>query len=85
MKTTVELPDQLLDQIRKLARREGSSLRQLMEEGLQRTLEARRQPERGSIRFPVFGGSGLTEEFDGAGWERLRDEIYPAESGRRES
>lgn len=85
MKTTVELSDQLLNQIRTLARQEGSSLRQLMEEGLQRTLEARQQAARPSVRFPVFGGSGLTEEFEGAGWERIRDEIYPAKSGRRES
>jgi hypothetical protein len=85
MKTTIELPDQLLDQIRILARQEGSSLRQLMEEGLQRTLAARQQPARAPIRFPVFGGSGLTEEFEGAGWERMRDEIYPAGPGQRES
>lgn len=85
MKTTVELPDQLLSQIRVLARQESSSLRQLMVEGLQRTLAARQQPAKPSLRFPVFGGSGLTEEFEGTGWERIRDEIYPVKSGRRES
>jgi len=85
MKTTIELPDQLLSQIRILARQEGSSLRQLMEEGLQRALEARQRPVHAPIRFPVFGGSGLSDEFEGAGWERIRDEIYPAGSKWRES
>ena len=76
MKTTVELPDELIKQARRVARQEGASLRALVEEGLQRSLEARRQAARRRLDFPSYGGSGLTDEFQNAPWVRFRDEIY---------
>lgn len=76
MKTTIELPDELVEQARRLAREEGATLRSLVEEGLQRSLEARRQPARRKFDFPSFGGSGLNDEFQGVPWSRIRDEIY---------
>ncbi|MXY05235.1 MAG: DUF2191 domain-containing protein [Gammaproteobacteria bacterium] len=76
MKTTIELPDELLEQARRVAQREGATLRRLVEEGLQRSLEARRKAVRQELDFPSYGGSGLTAEFRGAPWNRLRDEIY---------
>ena len=76
MKTTIELPDELLEQVRRVARREGASLRRLVEEGLQRSLEARRKAERRDLDFPVYGGSGLAPGFEGESWSRIRDEIY---------
>ncbi|MDE0063372.1 MAG: DUF2191 domain-containing protein [Gammaproteobacteria bacterium] len=76
MKTTIELPDELLEQVRQVARQEGTSLRRLVEEGLQRSLEARRKAIRRDLDFPSYGGSGLTPEFEGAPWSRIRDELY---------
>ncbi len=76
MKTTIELPDDLLEQVRGVARREGATLRALVEEGLQRTLEARRRQARRHLDFPKYGGSGLTVEYQGASWNRIRDEVY---------
>ncbi len=76
MKTTIEIPDELIKQARRVAQQEGASLRALVEEGLQRSLEARRQAARRQLDFPSFGGSGLTEEFQSASWSRIRDEIY---------
>ena len=76
MKTTIELPDELLEQVRRVARREGASLRGLVEEGLQRSLEARRKTVRRDLDFPSYGGSGLTSAFQGAPWSRIRDEVY---------
>ena len=76
MKTTIELPDELLEQVRRVARREGLTLRGLVEEGLQRSLEARRRIVPRHLDFPSYGGSGLTTEFQGAPWSRIRDEIY---------
>jgi len=76
MKTTIELPEELLDQLRRTARREGSTLRRLVEEGLQRCLKARRKATHRELDFPSYGGSGLTPEFQGASWSQLRDEIY---------
>lgn len=76
MKTTIELPDELMRQVRSVARQEGASLRALVEEGLQRSLEARRQAVRRQLDFPIYGGSGWTHEFQDAPWSRIRDEIY---------
>jgi hypothetical protein len=76
MKTTIELPDELIRQARRVARQEGATLRALVEEGLQRSLEARRQAVHRQLDFPTYGGSGLTEEFQGALWSRIRDDIY---------
>ncbi len=70
MKTTVELHDDLLEQARAVARREGTTLRGLVEEGLQRSLEARRKAARRHLDFPSYGGSGLTTEFQGTPWNR---------------
>ena len=76
MKTTIELPDELLEQARRVAQQEGATLRRLVEEGLQRSLEARRKGARQKLDFPSYGGSGLTTEFRAAPWSRFRDEIY---------
>jgi len=76
MKTTIELPDTLIEQARRVAQREGATLRALVEEGLQRSLEARRQAARRQLDFPSYGGNGLTDEFQDAPWGRIRDEIY---------
>lgn len=76
MKTTIELPDALVEQARRVAQEEGATLRALVEEGLQRSLEARRRKAPGQLDFPSYGGNGLTDEFRGAPWGRIRDEIY---------
>ena len=76
MKTTVELPDDLVERGKAVARRENSSLRALVEEGLRRALRARAR--RPGVPFSVapFQGDGLASEFTEAGWDRIRDEIY---------
>ena len=72
MKTTIELPDELVEQVRRVARQEGATLRALVEEGLRRSLEARR---RAALDFPSFGGSGLTDEFQDTSWSHVRDAL----------
>lgn len=61
MKTTIELPDELIAQVREVAREEHTTMRELMIEGLQRTLERRRSTTRTTFSFPTFAGSGLVE------------------------
>lgn len=79
MKVTIEIPDELREHTRRVAEREGSSLWLLVQEGLQRCLDARRKSERLQLNIPSYGGSGLTPEFEGADWNKIRDAIY---SGR---
>lgn len=73
---TIELPDVLIEQARRVAREEGATLSALVEEGLQRSLEARRRAARRQLDFPSYGGDGLTDEFQDAPWSRIREEIY---------
>lgn len=63
MKTTIELPDDLLERSKTVARREGSTLKALIEEGLHLALRARGRRQRGEpfrIR-PLVCGSRLLE------------------------
>jgi hypothetical protein len=64
MKTTIEIQDELLERSKRLARQEGTSV---SAHG-----QARHQP----FAVQPFGGDGLAPEFQSAGWERLREEIY---------
>lgn len=61
MKTTIELPDELIAQVREVARDERTTMRELMIEGLQHTLERRRSATRAAFTFPTFAGSGLVD------------------------
>jgi hypothetical protein len=77
MKTTIEVQDDLLERSKRLARQEGTTLRAVIEEGLQLALRARdQQKRRQPFSLKPFAGDGLNPEFQSAGWERLRDEIY---------
>ena len=76
VKTMIELPDELLERVRSVARREGTTVRRLVEEGLQRVLEARGMAVQRELDFPSYGGSGLMPGFERVPWSRLRDELY---------
>lgn len=76
MKTTIDLQDELLERSKRAARREGITLRALIEEGLRLALKARQRKQLPVFRMRTFKGDGLTSEFRDAGWEKIRDEIY---------
>ncbi len=76
MKTTIELPDELLERTKAVARRENSTLKALMEEGLRLALRSRNRKRATAFEVKPFGGGGLTPEFADAGWEKVRDAIY---------
>lgn len=77
MKTTVEISDALLHEARKIAAREGVTLRALIERGLHSAIAesaSRQRPFK--LRDASFRGDGLQPEFRDASWEKLRDAIY---------
>jgi hypothetical protein len=76
MKTTIELPDDLLERGKAVARRENSTLKALIEEGLRLALRARSRKRAAPFALQPFRGDGLAPEFVGAGWEAIRGEIY---------
>jgi Arc/MetJ family transcription regulator len=75
-KTTIELPDDLLAEAKAQAALERITLRELVERGLRTTLRRPRGGTRFRLRDGSVDGRGLQPEFDGAGWDRLRDAIY---------
>ncbi|MGN6160499.1 MAG: type II toxin-antitoxin system VapB family antitoxin [Marmoricola sp.] len=64
MKTTIELPDDLLAQVREVAREERTTMRELMIEGLRHTIERRQSTRRADFVFPTFAGNGLVDDLD---------------------
>ena len=77
MKTTLDISDPLLDQIRKIATRDGDTLRSLVEQGLRKVVAERSAKAKPfKLRDCSVGGQGLQPEFENATWEQWRDLIY---------
>lgn len=76
MKTTVEISDALATEIRELAARERTTLRELIEAGLRSVLRERSRKGAFRLRDATFSGNGLQPEFRGADWERIREAAY---------
>lgn len=77
MKTTVNLPDELLNEAQELARREGTTLKELIETGLRTVVKQRSAEPPFVLTDASVDGHGLQQGFRGAGWEQVRDAIYP--------
>ena len=76
MKTTVEIPDSLLDQGRQLGLQEGTTVRALVEEGLRRIVAEHKRAKVFKLRKASFRGKGLQPQMAGAEWREIRDTIY---------
>jgi hypothetical protein len=76
MKTTVEISDPLLRETRKLAQREGVTLRTLIERGLHRVVAEAKAGTPFKLRHASFRGKGLQPEFRDASWNQVRDAAY---------
>ena len=76
MKTTIEIADPLLNEARKLAAREGVTLKALVELGLRRIITEKKSGGAFRLRKASFKGRGLQPAAKEAGWERLRALAY---------
>jgi hypothetical protein len=76
MKTTVEISDSLLREVRELAAREGVTLRTLVERGLHHVVAETQHGARFKLRRASFRGKGLRAELRDASWDKLRDLTY---------
>jgi hypothetical protein len=82
MKTTVEIADPLLREARKLAQREGTTLRALIERGLRQVVAERKKPRKKfKLRKASFKGDGLVPELEGASWDRIMELAYEGRGG----
>ena len=71
MKMTIEISDPLLNEARKLAEREGVTLRALVERGLRRVVAETRSGASFKLRRASFKGKGLQADLRGASWGDL--------------
>lgn len=76
MKTTVDLPDALLKRAKRLAARDGTTVRALVEESLRRVLAEREREAPFTLKPVTFGGDGLDPGLSSGGWGAVRDRIY---------
>ena len=81
MKTTIEISDPLLREVRKLAAREGLTLRTLVERGLSLVVRETRKPASFKLRRAAYKGHGLQPEFRDADWEKLSGAAYEGHGG----
>ena len=86
MKTTIDIANgragPVLRKARKLAARDGTTLRALVEQGLRRVLDEWERKHGFRLRdASVKGGSGLSPEFVEGGWEKMREAIYEGRGG----
>ena len=81
MKTTFDIPEPLLRDARKLAAREGTTLKALVEQGLRQIVDDRKRSRSFRLRKVTFKGRGLRPEVRDASWEHLRALAYEGRGG----
>jgi ribosomal protein L34 len=81
MKTTVEIPDSLFEEARKVAHRDRTTLKVLVEQGLRRVISDRKRRKGFRLRKVTFNGSGVQSHLAGASWEQIRELSYEGRGG----
>jgi len=76
MKTTLDISDPLLREARKIATRDRTTLRALVEQGLRKIIAERKAGRPFKLRIVTFKGEGLVPELRDADWEKIRDLAY---------
>ena len=81
MKITVQIPDNLFEEARKVAQRERITLKALIEEGLRRIITDRKRRAVFRLRKASFKGNGLRPDIAGASWDQIRELTYEGRGG----
>ena len=76
MKTTVEIADALLNEAKKLAARENTTVRTLIEQGLRQVISQRKERRAFHLRKATYKGRGLNAEIQPVNWDKLRELAY---------
>ncbi len=77
MKTTLEIADPLLDQARKIAARDGETLRSLVEQGLRKVVAERSAKGKPfKLRDESVGKPGDPFPYETLSWEEKRALMY---------
>jgi hypothetical protein len=83
MKTTIDIADALLREARRLAARERTTLKALVERGLRSVISEHEKEAAAPFRLrkASFRGKGLQPGARDADWERLREMAYEGRGG----
>jgi hypothetical protein len=81
MKTTIHIPDSLFEEARRLANRENTTLKSLVEQGLRRVIAEHKRSGPFRLREVAFKGQGLDPRLAGASWEQIRELGYEGRGG----
>ena len=81
MKTTVDIPQSLLDEAKKLAANHRTTVKALIEEGLWRVIGEHQRSGVFRLRKATFKGEGLQPGMKGVSWENLRERAYEGRGG----
>ena len=82
MKTTLEIQDPLLDQVRKIAARDGETLRSLVEQGLRKVVAERTAKAKPfKLRDGSVGTPCAPSLYESLSWEEKRALMYEGHGG----
>jgi hypothetical protein len=81
MKTTIELADDLAKRTKALARRRGTTLRSVVEDGIRLALEREKSGTPYRLPDKSFGGKGLQPKFEHRTWSEIRETAYEGKLG----
>ncbi|MCX7011627.1 MAG: type II toxin-antitoxin system VapB family antitoxin [Candidatus Sumerlaeota bacterium] len=81
MKTTINIPEGLFEEARKLAQKERTTLRSLVEEGLRRAIADHKRSGAFRLRKATFKGKGVRGDLEGASWAGIRERLYEGRGG----
>jgi hypothetical protein len=76
VKTTIDIADPILREARKLASREGTTLRALVEQGSRHVISEKKRKRPFRLQLVTAGGQGLGPGLRDAGWDKIRDLSY---------
>jgi hypothetical protein len=76
MRTTVDINDALLKRIKVLLAKRQTSMRSLIEEGLQRILDDDRSEGKFELEDQSIDGDGLAPGISSLAWDEIRPLIY---------
>lgn len=81
MRTTLDLPDPLFLQAKKLARDRKIPFRALVAEALRRVVTEEAPRRKFKLPQRPFGRGGLVEGLSWSDWDRIRDLVYEGHGG----
>jgi len=77
VKTTIDIADALMAEVKAAAAQDGRTVRSLVEEGLRKLLAERAEtPRVRTLRDATFTGTGMNPEFVNAPWETFAELVY---------